>query len=87
MGSYLGSLQYAFVRSAFLASRLSRLSRKTGATAFVAFSKPRQANRSTSLFGLVGLCLGYLSHNTPINVTARIVVPVGHTARLTRSAL
>ena len=81
MGSYLVSLQSAFVPSAFLTSRLSRPSRKTSA-AFVALSKPRQPNRSTSPFGLVGLRLGFRSHNTPINVTTGIAVPVEHRKRL-----
>jgi len=81
MGSYLVSLQSALVPSAFLTSRLSRPSRKTSA-AFVALSKPGQPNRSTSPFGLVGLRLGFRSHNTPINVTTGIAVPVEHKKRL-----
>jgi hypothetical protein len=64
MGSYLVSLQSAFVPSACLTSRLSRPSRKPSA-AFAALSKPRQPNRSTSPFGLVGLRLGFPSRNTP----------------------
>jgi hypothetical protein len=84
MGSYLVSLQSAFLTSAFLTSRLSRPSRKTSAAAFVALSKPRQPNRSTSPFGLVGLRLAFRSHNTPINVTTGIDVPVGQKERLTR---
>ncbi len=87
MGSYLVSLQSVFVPSAFLTSRLSRLSRpsrKISAAAFVALSKPGQPNRSTSPFGLVGLRLGFRSHNTPINVTTGIAVPVEHKERLMR---
>jgi hypothetical protein len=82
MGSYLVSLLSAFVPFAVLASRLSRPSRKTSAAAFVALSKPRQPNRSTSPFGLVGLRLGFRSHNTPINVTTGIAVPVEYKERL-----
>lgn len=81
MGSYLVSLQSAFVPSAFLTSRLSR---KTSAAALVALSKPRQPNRSTDPFGLVGLRLGFRSHNTPINVTTGIADPVEHKERLMR---
>lgn len=84
MGSYLVSLQYAFARFAFLTSRLSRPSRKTRAAAFAVLSKPRQPNRSTSPFPLVGLRLGFPSHNTPINVITGIAVPVEHKKRLTR---
>jgi len=84
MGSYLVSLLSAFVPFVFLTSRLSRPSRKTSAAAFVALSKPRQPNRSTSPFGLVGLRLGFRSHNTPINVTTGIAVPVEHKERLMR---
>jgi hypothetical protein len=84
MGSYLVSLLSAFVPFAFLTSRLSRLSRKTSAAAFVALSKPRQPNRSTSPFGLVGLRLGFRTHNMPINVTTGIAVPVEHKERLMR---
>ena len=87
MGSYLVSLQSAFVPSAFRASRLSRPWWKTNAAAFVALSKPRQPNRSTSLFGLVGLRLGFRLHNTPINVTTGIAVPVAHKERLKRERL
>ena len=83
MGSYLVSLQSAFVPSAFLTSRLSRLSRKTSAAAFVALSKPGQPNRSTSPFGLVGLRLGFRSHK-PINATTGIAVPVEHKERVMR---
>jgi len=82
MGSYLGSLQSAFVPSAFLTSRLSRPSRKTSAAAFVALSKPRQPNRSTSPFGLVAFRLGFRWHSTPINVSTGITVPVEHRRRL-----
>jgi len=84
MGSYLVGLQSVFVPSVFLTSRLSRPSRKTSAAAFVALSKPRQANRSTSPFGLVGLRLGFRSHNTPFKVTTGIAVPVEHKERLMR---
>ena len=83
MGSYLVGLQSVFVLSVSLTSRLSRPSRKTGA-AFAALSKPRQPNCSTSPFGLVGLRLACRSHNTPINVTTGIAVPVRHKERLTR---
>ena len=82
MGSYLVRLQSAFVLSAFLTSRRSRPSRKPRAAAFVAPSKPRQPDRSTSPFGLVGLRLRFRSHNTPINVTTGIAVPVEHKERL-----
>jgi hypothetical protein len=84
MGSYLVRLQYAFVRPAFLTSCLSRPSRKTIAAALAALSIPRQPNRSTSPFGLVGLRLGFPSRNTPINVATGIAVPVEHKKRLTR---
>jgi hypothetical protein len=76
MGSYLVGLHSAFAPRVFLTSRLSRSSRKTTAAAFVAFSKPRQPNRSSSPFALVGLRLAFRSHNTPINVTTEIAVPV-----------
>jgi hypothetical protein len=82
MGSYLVSLQSAFVPSAFLTSRLSRHSRKTSAPAFVVLSKSRQPNRSMSPFGLVGLRLELGLHNTPIDVTTGIAVPVEHKKRL-----
>jgi hypothetical protein len=84
MGSYLVSLQSAFVPFAFLTSRLPWPSRETSAAAFVALSKPRQPNRSTSRVELVGLSLGLRSHNTPINVTTGIAVPVEHKERLMR---
>lgn len=84
MGSYLVSLQSAFVPFALLTSRLSRPSRKISAAAFVALSKPRQPNRSTSPVKLVDLSLGLRSHNTPINVTTGIAVPVEHKERLMR---
>ena len=84
MGSYLVSLQSAFVPSVFLTSRLSRPSRKSSAAAIVALSKPGQPSRSTSPFGLVGLRLGFPSHNTPIIVTTGIAVPVEHKERLMR---
>jgi hypothetical protein len=84
MGSYLVGLQSAFVPSAFLTSRLSQPSRKPSVAAFVALSKPRQPNRSTSPFGLVGSRFAFRSHNTPINVTTGIDAPVRHEERLTR---
>jgi hypothetical protein len=86
MGSYLVSLQSAFVPSAFLTSRLSRPSRKPTA-AFAGLWKPRQPNRSTSLFRFVDLRLGFRTHNTPSNVTTGIAVPVEHRKRLMRSEL
>jgi hypothetical protein len=82
MGSYLASLQYAFVLSAFLTSRLSRPSRSTSAVAFAALSKPRQPNRSTDPFGLVGLRLGFRSHIRHSSVTAGFALPVEHKERL-----
>jgi len=79
MGSYLVGLQSALVP--FLTSRLSRPSRRPAA-AFVALLKPRQPNRSTSLFRFVGFRLGFRSHNTPSNVPSGIAVPVEHGKRL-----
>jgi hypothetical protein len=78
MGSYLVGLQSAFVPSAFLTSRLSQPPRETGAAAFVALSKPRRRNRSTSPCGLVAMRLGFCSHNTSISVTTGIAVPLEH---------
>ena len=75
MGSYLVSLQSAFVPFAFLTSRLPWPSRETSAAAFVALSKPRQPNRSTSPFGLVGFRLGFRSHNLPIHNLPINVIP------------
>lgn len=82
MGSYSVSLQSAFVRSAFLTSRLSRLFRKASAPAFAPLSKSQQPHRSTSSFGHVGLRLEFGSHNTPLEITTGIAVPVEHKRRL-----
>jgi hypothetical protein len=81
MGSYLVGLQFAFVPSAFLTSRRSR---QSNAAAFAALSKPRQPNRSTSPFGLVGLRLGFRSRDAPIKDPTGIAVPVEQKERLMR---
>ena len=82
MGSYLVRVRSAFVLSAFLISRISRLSQKASAAAFAAFRNQDNLIVLRAASGLVGLRLGLCSHNTPISVTSGVALPVEHKERL-----